>query len=64
MSFRMLVAEDARDIAEAITFTVRMVWPDCHVLVAQDGTEALHFFQKESVDIIILDVSMPPPDGF
>lgn len=63
MQLKVLVAEDARDIAEAITFTVRMVWPDCQVTVAGDGAEALQCFQGEPVDLVVLDVAMPPPDG-
>lgn len=63
MQLRVLVAEDARDIAEAITFTVRMVWPDSQVAVAADGAEALKCFQEEPVDLVVLDVAMPPPDG-
>lgn len=61
---KLLVAEDARDIAEAVTFTVHLAWPDCAVKVARDGTEALKCFQEEPVDLVILDVSIPPPDGF
>ena len=61
---KMLIAEDARDIAEAITFTVHLAWPDCEITVARDGTEALKCFQEGPLDLVILDVSMPPPDGF
>ncbi len=64
MPLTMLVAEDARDIAEAIAFTVRLAWPDCQVTIARDGAEALQRFQEGPVDLVILDVSMPPPDGF
>jgi DNA-binding response OmpR family regulator len=63
MTLKVLVAEDARDIAEAITFTLRMVWPDSQVSVACDGVEALESFHKEPVDLVVLDVAMPPPDG-
>ena len=64
MPLKMLVAEDAQDIAEAVTFTIHLAWPDCEVTVARDGTEALKCFQGGHVDLVILDVSMPPPDGF
>jgi DNA-binding response OmpR family regulator len=41
-----------------------MTWPTCAVIVAQSGTEALHRFGNESPDLVVLDISMPPPDGF
>jgi DNA-binding response OmpR family regulator len=64
MPLKMLVADDARDIAEAVTFTIHLAWPDCQVTVARDGTEALMWCHEELFDLVILDVSMPPPDGF
>jgi len=41
-----------------------MAWPDCEVTVASSGREALGRFEEEQPDLVILDVSMPPPDGF
>jgi DNA-binding response OmpR family regulator len=56
--------EDARDVAEVIAFGVRMVWPDCHITATVDGEEAIKRFDEERPDLVVLDVSMPPPDGF
>jgi len=61
---RLLIAEDAQDVAEGIVFGVRMMWPDCQVVVAADGRAALAAFVESRPDIVVLDVSMPPPDGF
>ncbi len=63
MKLKVLIAEDAKDIAEVITFTVRMIWPDSDVTVAGDGMAALKRFHEEALDLVILDLSMPPPDG-
>lgn len=41
-----------------------MMWPDCQVTVAGSGNEALHRFAAVQPDLVVLDVSMPPPDGF
>ena len=41
-----------------------MAWPDCEVTVASSGREALGCFEEAQPDLVILDVSMPPPDGF
>lgn len=32
------------------------------IIVAKDGTEALNCLNKESIDLILLDVMMPPGD--
>ena len=34
------------------------------VLTAEDGTEALKFIAERTFDLLILDIMMPPPDGF
>jgi len=64
MTLKVLVADDAPDVAEIVAFGARMTWPDCAVSIAHDGTQALKAFREERPDLIVLDVSMPPPDGF
>ena len=64
MAPKLLIAEDDKDIAEIVAFSARMNWSDCQVLIATDGQEALRLFKAEQPDIVILDVSMPPPNGF
>ena len=63
MTLKLLIAEDARDVAEVVAFGARMTWPDCQVTIAEDGEEALRRFEEEHPDLVVLDVSMPPPDG-
>ena len=64
MPLKLLIAEDDPDIAQVVAFGVRMAWPDCQVTVAASGQDALRRFDEEHPDLVILDVSMPPPDGF
>jgi DNA-binding response OmpR family regulator len=64
MAPKLLIAEDDKDVAEIVAFSARMNWSDCQVLIATDGQEALRLFKVEQPDIVILDVSMPPPNGF
>lgn len=60
----VLIAEDAPDVADIVSFSVRMTWPGCQVVVAESGTEAIERFDEEPPDLVILDVAMPPPNGF
>jgi two-component system KDP operon response regulator KdpE len=64
MAIKLLIAEDARDVADIVAFGARMNWPGCHVSIAEDGEEAIRLFQEEQPDLVILDIAMPPPDGF
>ncbi len=61
---KLLIADDEPDIAEVVAFAARMSWPGCEVIQASDGNEALARFAESKPDLVILDVSMPPPDGF
>jgi two-component system KDP operon response regulator KdpE len=63
LTLKLLIAEDARDVADVVAFGARMTWPDCRVTIAADGEEALRRFEEEHPDLVVLDVSMPPPDG-
>lgn len=63
MCLKVLVAEDDRDVADVVAYGAAMNWPDCQVTIAASGEEALRCFAAESPDLVILDVSMPPPDG-
>lgn len=64
MALKILIIDDALDIAEVITFGARMNWPDCEVLSATSGADGLRLFADESPDLVVIDVAMPPPDGF
>ena len=64
MTLKVLIAEDARDVAEVVAFGMRVVWPDCHVTTTVNGEEAIKRFAEERPDLVVLDVYMPPPDGF
>ena len=64
MTLRLLVVDDETDITDVIAFGARMVWPDCVVDTATSGTEALRRVIERPPDLVVLDVGLPPPDGF
>lgn len=64
MTVKILLAEDNADVAEVVAFGVRMTWPECNLTIATTGMEALDAFAAAVPDLVILDVTMPPPDGF
>ena len=64
MTLKVLVADDAADVAEVVAFGARMTWPGCRVTIVASGEEALRRFAEEAPDLVVLDVAMPPPDGF
>lgn len=61
---RLLIADDDNDVAELVGQCARILWPGCGLLFATDGREALRHFTTDRPDLVILDVRMPPPDGF
>lgn len=68
MSIKILIAEDdrhTRRILEHI-FTKDQAFTglDIELLLAPDGEEALHLFEKERPDLVISDLLMPRLDGF
>ncbi|MEJ7762648.1 MAG: response regulator transcription factor [Thermomicrobiales bacterium] len=64
MTLKLLIAEDTSDLANAVAFAARMAWPGCQVTIASDGEDALARFAADPADLVVLDVGMPPPNGF
>jgi DNA-binding response OmpR family regulator len=64
MKPHVLIADDERDVATIVAYGVRMMWPEAEVETAGGGVEALRRFDEQQPDLVVLDVSMPPPDGF
>jgi two-component system response regulator ResD len=59
---KALVVDDDPNVCEIISLYFEQ--QQITLLKAQDGTEALEIVEKESPDIIIMDVMMPKMDGF
>ena len=64
MTTRLLVVDDEPDVAALVAFGAQMIWPGAEVAIAGGGEEALRRFADHPADLVVLDVTMPPPDGF
>jgi len=61
MAYRLLIVEDNTDIARLIRFHVRDL--GCEADIASDGVSALEMFQKNSYQLVVLDLMLPGIDG-
>lgn len=59
---RVLVVDDEPQTLKYVAANLRA--RGFEVYTARDGREALKVFQERPVDLIILDIMMPGPDGF
>jgi len=62
MAYRLLVADDEKDVVE--TLRGRLVKEGYDVVVAFDGEEALKKMEEDNPDIILLDLMMPKLNGY
>lgn len=58
---RILVADDDADLRALIGFTLMQAGYD--ICTAVDGESALKAFQRDSPDLVLLDINMPEPNG-
>ena len=61
MADRILVVEDEKEIADAIEIYLKT--QQYEVVKAANGEEALKIFEKEKIDLILMDLMMPVMDG-
>lgn len=59
---QILLVEDNRSISKALKYTLAQ--NKYEVLCAENISEALQYLEKEKIDLIILDVTLPDGDGF
>lgn len=59
---RVLVVDDEPETIKYVSANLRARGYD--VLSAEDGQTALEAFRESAVDLVILDIMMPAPDGF
>jgi len=57
----ILVVEDEASIAEVVSLYLRRA--GYNVLIASDGRQAMHMFDQQQPDFVILDLMLPEVDG-
>ena len=58
----ILLVDDETDLLQGLKRTIAMEI-DCHVLVAENGNQALDVLSTKAVDIVLADIRMPEMDG-
>ena len=59
---KILLAEDEASLGMIVKESLES--RDFNVFLASNGEEAFKIYQKEKLDILVLDVMMPKKDGF
>lgn len=59
---KILIVEDEKPLVHALELKLAAQGFEVHT--AEDGASALEFLEKETVDLILLDLVMPKLDGF
>ena len=61
---RILVVDDAPDVVESVRMGFTLQWREVEVLGAGDAEQALDLVERETPDIVLLDIGLPGRDGF
>jgi len=61
---RILVVDDESDVVESVRLGFTLQWREVEVLGAGTGEAALDIVERQSPDIVLLDVGLPDKDGF
>lgn len=61
---KILIVEDNKINMLLTKKLVKKMIPDCYIMEASDGKEAIKQFKKEKQDIILMDVQMPKKNGY
>ncbi len=63
-SHKILVIDDEPDLTRAVKLTITVQEPAWSVLEAHDGAAGLELVERESPDLVLLDLAMPGMHGF
>lgn len=60
---KILIIEDDYKIVQAISFALKMGWPDVTLLTASRGEKGLELVEEKAPNLVILDLGLPDMDG-
>ena len=61
---RILVIDDEPDVIESVRLVFTLQWREIDVMGASTGEAGLDSIERDSPDIVLLDVGLPDVDGF
>jgi DNA-binding response OmpR family regulator len=61
---KILIIEDDSKIIESIRFVFQVGWPEAKIISTRHGEEGLEIIEKESPQLVILDLGLPDIEGF
>lgn len=61
---KVVVIEDNKEVSEAISMALEIRWPDVKILLAEKGESGLMLIEKESPDLLLLDLYLPDISGY
>ena len=61
---KILIVEDNKINMLLAKTLVKKILPNCAIIEAKDGNEAVEFYEKQKPDAILMDIQMPNKNGY
>jgi DNA-binding response OmpR family regulator len=61
---KILVIEDAPEVVESVRLGFMVQWREVEFLAATTGREGLDLVERETPDLVLLDIGLPDADGY
>jgi DNA-binding response OmpR family regulator len=61
---KALIVTADEGIVETISFSLQLRWPGVDILFAYQENEGIELLERESIDIVILDIDLPDTQCF
>ena len=61
---KILIIEDDYATTETILLSLKVSWSEAKAITTKQGEDGINLVEKESPDIVILDLGLPDIDGF